>query len=173
MAHDYEDVFDLDDLNDDELRSLVRDRLAAHAGLDIDDITVSVEDGVVKLEGRVGTEQEQRVALRVVTDEIGVRQVENELVVDPIRRAENPEAIDDELGAESRREGLLLGDRPVPIEPSAETQDEELEQDVVRDGTTDVQDVIRFGGAWIPPERPTPEGLGGEESRAADMGEDH
>ena len=61
----------------------------------------------------------------------------------------------------------------MPIEPSAETQDEELEQDVVRDGTTDVQDVIRFGGAWIPPERPTPEGLGGEESRAADMGEDH
>ena len=173
MAHDYEDVFDLDDLNDDEPRALVRDRLAAHSGLDIDDISISVEDGVVRLEGRVGTEQEKRVALRVVTDEIGVRQVENDLTIDPIRRAENPEAVDDEQGEESRREGLLLGDRPVPLEPSTEGTDEEVERDVMLDGTTDVQNAINFGGAWIPPERPTPEGIGGEESRGADMGEDH
>lgn len=173
MAHDYEDVFDLDDLNDDELRALVRDRLAAHSGLDIDDISISVEDGVVRLEGRVGTEQEKRVALRVVTDEIGVRQVENDITIDPIRRAENPEAVDDEQGEESRREGLLLGDRAVPLEPSTEGMDEEVERDVMLDGTTDVQNAINFGGAWIPPERPTPEGIGGEESRGSDMGEDH
>jgi hypothetical protein len=173
MAHDYEDVFDLDDLNDDELRALVRDRLAAHSGLDIDDISISVEDGVVRLEGRVGTEQEKRVALRVVTDEIGVRQVENDITIDPIRRAENPEAVDDEQGEESRREGLLLGDRVVPLEPSTEGTDEEVERDVMLDGTTDVQNAISFGGAWIPPERPTPEGIGGEESRGSDMGEDH
>ena len=173
MAHDYEDVFDLDDLNDDELRALVRDRLAAHSGLDIDDISISVEDGVVRLEGRVGTEQEKRVALRVVTDEIGVRQVENNITIDPIRRAENPEAVDDEQGEESRREGLLLGDRVVPLEPTTEGMDEEVERDVMLDGTTDVQNAINFGGAWIPPERPTPEGIGGEESRGSDMGEDH
>ncbi len=173
MAHDYEDVFDLDDLNDDELRALVRDRLAAHSGLDIDDISISVEDGVVRLEGRVGTEQEKRVALRVVTDEIGVRQVENDITIDPIRRAENPEAVADEQGEESRREGLLLGDRVVPLEPTTEGTDEEVERDVMLDGTTDVQNAISFGGAWIPPECPTPEGIGGEESRGSDMGEDH
>jgi hypothetical protein len=173
MAHDFEDVFDLDDLNDDELRALVRDRLAAHAGLDIDDITVSVEDGVVRLEGRVGTEAEKRIALRVVTDEIGLQQVENDLVIDPIRRAVSPEAVDDELEEEARTEGLLLGDRAVPIEPSTELTSQEIEDEAMLGGTTDVQEAIAFGTGWIPPERPTPEGIEGEDARGSDMGEDH
>jgi hypothetical protein len=173
MAHDFEDVFDLDDLTDDELRALVRDRLASHAGLDIDDITVAVEDGVVRLEGRVGTEGEKRVAEHIVTDEIGVRQLENQLVIDPIRRAENPEAIDEEQDTESRAEGLLLGDRARPIEPSNEIADRETEDDAHLDGTTDVGNSIAFGAGWNPPERPTPEGLGGEEATGSDMGEDH
>jgi hypothetical protein len=173
MAHDFEDVFDLDDLNDDELRALVRDRLASHSGLDIDDITVGVEDGVVRLEGRVGTEGEKRVAAHIVTDEIGVRQLENDLVIDPIRRAENPEAIDEEQDAEARTEGLLLGDRARSIDPSNELADREVEDDAQLDGTTDVGKSIALGAGWNPPERPTPEGLGGEDARGSDMGEDH
>jgi hypothetical protein len=173
MAHDFEDVFDLDDLTDDELRALVRDRLASHAGLDIDDITVVVEDGVVRLEGRVGTEGEKRVAAHIVTDEIGVRQVENDLVIDPLRRAENPEAIDEEQDAESSREGLLLGERALSLEPSTESMEEDVEADAMLRGTTDVQRAIDVGGGWIPPERPTPEGLGGEDARESGRGEDH
>jgi len=173
MAHDFEDVFDLDDLSDDELRALVRDRLAAHAGLDIDDITVAVEDGVVRLDGRVGTEEEKRIAAHIVTDELGVRQLENDLVIDPIRRGENPEAIDDEQAAEERREGLLLGDRPVPLEPTTELTSDEVEDAVHLGGTTDVGLSIAMGTGWIPPERPTPEGMEGEDARASDMGEDH
>ena len=45
MARDFEDIHDLDDLSDDELRGLVREHLAAHNALDIDDLTVLVEDG--------------------------------------------------------------------------------------------------------------------------------
>src|SRR5918912_4553053 len=97
MARDFEDIHDLDDLSDDELRDLVRNNLAAHKGLDPDDISVQVEDGVVHLAGRVGTETERRIAERVVTDVLGAEQVENEIVIDPIRRAESPEAIDDHL----------------------------------------------------------------------------
>lgn len=173
MAHDYEDVFDLDGLSDEELRAIVRDRLAAHSGVDVDDITVTVQDGAVRLAGRVGTEEEKRIALRVVTDEIGVRQVADELLVDPIRRGINPEATDDELEAEGQREGLLLGDRPVSFEPSTEHLADEVIDDDMAAGTTDVGKSIAFGIGWVPPERPTPEGIGGEETGRSDAGEDH
>ena len=82
MAHDFENIDDLDDLSDAELRALVRDRLAEHRGLDLRDITVQVRDRVVELSGRVGTEGERRVAERVVTDTIGLPSVRNDIVVD-------------------------------------------------------------------------------------------
>ena len=41
MARDYEDFSNLDQLDDRELRDLVREHLAAHNGLDIDDIAVT------------------------------------------------------------------------------------------------------------------------------------
>ena len=72
MARDFEDIRDLDDLNDDEMRQLVRERIAEHTGLDPDDITVRVEAGQVVLEGRVGTDGERRIAEHVVTDVVGI-----------------------------------------------------------------------------------------------------
>ena len=87
MAHDFENMDDLDDLSDGELRRLVRDRLREHRGIDPADITVDVHDRVVELSGRVGTEGERRVAERVVTDVIGLPLVRNDLVVDSLRRA--------------------------------------------------------------------------------------
>src|SRR5579884_4160058 len=66
MARDFEDLHELDDLSDDELRGLVRDHLAAHNALDIDDLTIRVQDGLVILEGRVGTDGERLIAEHVV-----------------------------------------------------------------------------------------------------------
>ena len=156
MARDFEDLHDIDDLNDDELRDLVRTHLAAERGIDVDDISVVVEDGVVVLAGRIGTESELRIAEHVVTDVLGIEQFENQLVVDPIRRAVSPEAIDDHLADEDERAGKLLGDRAVPLSPEAEHLQEDLDGRLY--GTTDVQDAIAEGTAWIPPESPTPEG---------------
>ena len=105
MAHDFENIDDLDDLSDAELRSLVRDRLAEHRGLDLRDITVQVHNGVVELSGRVGTEGERRIAERVGTDTIGLPSVRNDIVVESLRRAESPEAADDaasQAGADGR-----------------------------------------------------------------------
>ncbi len=164
MARDYEDLNGLDDLSDGELRDLVRLRLAENNTIDIDDLTVSVENGTVVLAGRVGTDQMRQVAEHVVTDVVGVRSYRNEIFVDPIRRPESPEAIDEHLVDESRREGLLLGDRAVPLSPEAEHR-EELE-DAQLYGTSDLQRAIEDGTAWIPPESPTPEG-------PAERGEDH
>ena len=171
MAHDFENTDDIEDLSDAELRSVVRDRLAQHRGLDIDEIDVHVEQGVVQLSGRVGTEAERRVAEHVVTDVLGIADVDNQLIVDALRRAESAEAVDEHLADEEDRAGLLLGDRPVPLSPEAEHLHEDLDSRLF--GTTDVQNAIGRGTAWIPPESPTPEGLSGTDASSEDLDEDH
>ena len=159
MARDFENLHDLDDLNDGELRDLVRSHLQAHNGIDPDDISVRVTEGEVVLEGRVGTDAERRIAEHVLTDVVGIASVRNNLVVDPIRRAESPVAIDDHLAEEDRTEGLALGDRAVPFSPEAEHLADA--EDAESTGTTDIGKAIMEGGAWIPPESPTQEGLEG------------
>jgi len=171
MAHDFENIDDLDDLSDAELRALVRDRLAEHRGLDLRDITVQVRDRVVELSGRVGTEGERRVAERVVTDTIGLPSVRNDIVVDSLRRAESPEAADDALADEEEQAGLLLGDRPVSLSPEAEHMEEDLDGRLF--GTSDVGSAIQNGTAWIPPTTPTQEGIEGGEASPPDYSEDH
>jgi hypothetical protein len=171
MARDFEDIHSIDDLADDELRELVRERIAEHAGLDPGDITVRVEEGQVVLEGRVGTDGERRIAEHVVTDVIGIVDVRNDLVVDAIRRAESPMDIDEHLNEEDRTEGLLLGDRP----PQREDEDalHHDDENEYAEGTTDVQKAMESGAPWIPPESPTPEGMRGTDADLGSMGEDH
>lgn len=167
MARDFENIHNIDELSDDELRGLVREHLAAHNALDIDDLSVHVEDGIVILGGRVGTDGERLIAEHVVTDVVGAQRYRNDIFVDPTRRAVSPEAIDDHLVDEDQREGLQLGDRPVPLSPEAEHLEEDLDADLY--GTTDVQKAIEGGAAWIPPESPTQEGFTGR----GELGEDH
>jgi len=170
MARDFEDVNDIDDLSDDELRGLVRERLAADSALDIDDLTINVEDGRVLLDGRVGTDEERRIAEHIVTDVLGIEDYENNIFVDPVRRALSPEAIDDSLAEDEAEAGRLLGDRPVGISPETETQREDLDAELF--GTSDVGHAIEEGTPWIPPEAPTPEGFPGQDERG-EFGEDH
>jgi len=173
MARDYEDIHDIDDLSDEELTGLVREHLAAHNMIDPDDIFVRSVEGVVHLEGRVGTESELRVAERVVTDVLGIVDVENEIVVDPIRRAVSPEDIDDHLVSQDATGGLLLGDGPEQQmdEVHLARGDEDVDERLY--GTTDVQDAIAHGTSYIPPTSPTPEGFGGMDTGPGAMGEDH
>src|SRR4051812_6111555 len=96
-AHDYEDTHDIEDLDDRELRDLVREHLAGHPALDIDLITVSVQDGRITLSGRVGTDGERRIAEHVITDTLGIVEFTNDLMVDVLARAESPTDIDDHL----------------------------------------------------------------------------
>ena len=167
MARDFENIHNIDELSDDELRGLVREHLAAHNGLDIDDLTVRAENGMVILGGRVGTDGERLIAEHVLTDVVGAQRYRNEIFVDPARRAVSPEAIDEHLVDEDRREGLQLGDRALPLEPEADHLEEDLDTDLY--GTTDVQRAIEGGAAWIPPEGPTQEGFTGR----GEIGEDH
>jgi hypothetical protein len=171
MARDYEDIHNIEQMDDRELRDLVREQLEAHNGLDIDEILVQVQDGAIVLSGRVGTDGERRIADHVLTDVLGIQEFTNDLVVDPIRRAESPLAIDDTLVEEERTDGLLLGDRPVPLSPEAEHLADDAEADL--SGTTDVQNAIERAASWVPPEVPTPEGTSGSDAGPADFGERH
>jgi hypothetical protein len=170
MARDFEDVNDIDDLDDDELRGMVREHLAADSALDIDDLTINVEDGHVILDGRVGTDEERRIAEHIVTDVLGVEDYENNIFVDPVRRATSPEAADDNLADEDATEGRLLGDRPVSLSP--EVEDRLEDEDAQLYGTTDLSHAMEEGTSWIPPEAPTPEGFPGQDERG-ELGEDH
>ncbi|MEX2153189.1 MAG: BON domain-containing protein [Gemmatimonadaceae bacterium] len=170
MPSDFENIHDLRDLDDRELRDVVRSHLRAHNGIDADYITILVEQGTIVLEGRVGTDYERRVAEHVVTDVLGIQAVRNDLVVQSIHRAESPLDIEDHLIEEDKTEGLLLGDRAVPQSVEAEHTEEDLDSRLF--GTRDIGKSIAGGTPWIPPETPTQEGLEGTAGGGA-PGEDH
>jgi hypothetical protein len=171
VEKDYEDIDEIDEQTDGELRALVRDRLEEQLAFDPNDVEVAVRGGVVHLSGRVGTEQEFRIVEHVVTDLVGIKEVKNDLVVDPIRRAESPVPIDEHLADEELREGILLGDRPRPEDPEAEHLHEDIRAELF--GTTDVQKSIEEGIPWNPPDGPTPEGGFGPDAPPNVMNDDH
>jgi hypothetical protein len=70
-------------------RSVI-EHLQARSNLDADDISVIVRDGCVTLEGRVGTDDEVQVAGEVLDDLLGLENISNNLIVDPLRRGETP-----------------------------------------------------------------------------------
>jgi hypothetical protein len=170
VEKDYEDIDEIDELTDGELRALIRDRLEEQVAFDPSDVSVSVRGGVVRLSGRVGTDQELRIVEHVVTDLVGIKEVKNELFVDPIRRAESPEAIDEHLVDEELHEGILLGDRPRQDDPEAEHLHEDIRAELF--GTTDIQESKEEGIPWNPPDGPTPEGASGTDAAPEPMSDD-
>ncbi len=161
MADDYENTDQIDSLTDDELRMLVIAELKSRKTIDADDIAVHVKNGKVRVAGRVGTEAELRIVDHILTDVIGLKDAKNQLVVDAIRRAESPEPIDEHLVDEDEHAGLLLGDKPSQQDPEAEHLDVDHNQNPWP--THDVSEAIEAGEPWIPPEGPTPEGVGGQD----------
>lgn len=159
MAQDFENVFDLDDLSDAELRGLVRDQLGKYETLDVDNILIHVKDGHVTLSGRVGTEPEKHIADHVLSDVIGLEAFTNDLVVDPMRTDSEPEAADEEaVLAQERGEDPILGGTDTR---TTDPEDERMgdNDDAALYGTHDVRSAIENGVPWVPPDGPTPEGL--------------
>ncbi len=178
MADDYDNTDEIRNLNDDELRTYILSALASQKTIDVTDVTVLVRNGKVCLDGRVGTEEELRIIDHVVTDLTGLSDIDNTLVVDELRRAESPEAIDTHIADEVEHSGLMLGDRVLPVAPESEhlANPLEVERDLLEGGfadvsslededagTHDAQEAISEGEPWIPPEGPTPEGVAGQE----------
>jgi len=171
VENDYEDLSDIDGLTDGELRALVRDRLDEQLAFDPNDVDIAVRGGNVFLSGRVGTEEEFRIIERVVTDVVGIKAVTNNMVVDPIRRAESPVPIDEHLVDEEMHEGLLLGDQPRTEDPESAHLHEDIRAELF--GTTDVQQSIAEAIPWNPPDGPTPEGVSGPDATPNVMNDEH
>jgi hypothetical protein len=156
MADDYEDIFDLDELSDEELRELVRSQLDDYDTVDADNIIVRVKNGEVRLSGRVGTVSEREIADHILSDVIGLTSFRNDIVVDEVRRDEEPEAADDAIAdAQARGEDQLGGDADQTTDAEALREEDDLEADLY--GTHDVQRAIEQGTPYEPPDSPTPE----------------
>lgn len=163
MERDYENLDDIDNLTPNELRARIKEALGDHAGVDESDINVHVENGVVRLIGRVGTASEARIAEHIVTDQIGIVSVRNELVVSSSHRTESPASMDEHLADEERTSGLLLGDQASPYsDEAAHLADHPEDEDI---GTTDMQRVMEDGVPYAPPESATPEGFNDDRER--------
>ena len=155
MAHDFEDLHNIEGLDDTELRDLVREQLAEHAGLDIDEITVRAHDGRVTLSGRVGADGERRIAEHVLTDVLGIQDFTNDLVVDQLARATNSEAADESAENDAERSGVF-GDVEVSMTDESAHLADSADDDLA--GTSDYQKVMEDGMTYNPPSSPTAEG---------------
>ncbi len=162
MAHEYGDALDPQRLTDDELYRVLMDRFESAEGVDAGWIELSVRDGFVTLEGRVGTSGEVEVAEKIVDDVVGVDTYANNLVVDELHREQAPEAADDAVAADLARDDSL-GEPDAQQTDTAEHLVADLEEETY--GTRDPQTAVRDGTPYIPPDGPFQEGY--------DSGENH
>lgn len=161
MSRDYEDLHSPDQLDNDELRRLVREQLAESSELDVSEITVSASNGAVTLSGRVGTDEERQIADHVLTDVLGLKAFTNDLLVDPNFRAEAPEAADDNSADHSSSDDAPQLDIEVPLSGGSSLLADTVVEEP--DGASDMESVMEDGTTWSPPDSPTPEGLRGAE----------
>lgn len=157
MPRDYEDAINTDQLDDDDIRDLLRQRLDEADDFNVDEVDIEVRDGRVTVEGRVGTDEERHHVEQVLSG-LGVQNYENNVVVDEAARAEYSEAadianledaaVDDELG----ERGKATSDTAEHLNP--DTRGEQF-------GTRDVKKAIEQGQSYTPPDGPMQEGIEG------------
>lgn len=138
--------FDFATMTDDEIYDVVVQHLTELGTLDMGWIDVTVRDGHVTLEGRVGTDGEVQVAEKLLVEVLGLDAVTNELIVDELHRGDLPEAADDEVAAEEEERGDGVPNQ----EDTAAHLVEDLEAQTF--GTQDVQHAIEEGTAYNPPD---------------------
>lgn len=155
------DLFDFGDMTDDEIRQVVVEHLREYPNIDADGIDVTVRNGHVVLEGRVGTDAEVQVAAAVLDDVLGIESYTNDLVVDEAYRYQLPEAADD-----AEQAADVLDDQMGTSEDQQSDTAEHLQEDVETQtyGTHDMGAAIRDGATYIPPDRPVSDGYDSREN---------
>ncbi|MGQ0560366.1 MAG: BON domain-containing protein [Gemmatimonadota bacterium] len=161
MARDYENLYDLENIGDDELKDLVLQELQEYPEIDVDLIVVDVQDGAVRVSGRVGTEQEIQQVGHVLTDLIGIDEVSNELVIDELVRGQHSEAADD-ARAEDGEVDAQTGEQTVRASDTAAHLVEDLEAEHF--GTHNYDETMQRGTTYEPPDRGIQEGILGREN---------
>jgi hypothetical protein len=161
MPRDYEDLYDLDNMDDTELRELIEQELAEYPELDPDLIEPVVEDGFVRLEGRVGTEQELQQVEHLLSDVLGLSAYSNGLVVDETVRGLRSEAADEEAVEEAELSGSSAEDAAHTDPEAAHLMEDTVSEQY---GTQDVRKAVERGHSYEPPDRPPQEGSRSEEN---------
>lgn len=159
MADDFENALNLDQLEDDDIRGLVRQRLDEDADFNVDSVEVAVSGGHVTVTGRVGTEGERQHVEQVLTA-LGVVNFDNDVVVDELTRAQRAEPADD-ARAEDAEAQAALGESGKSTSDTAEHLQPDERGDL--HGTQDPQKAIQEGQAYTPPDSPPQEGVRGDE----------
>lgn len=157
---DYEDLFDVDDMDDEEIEDLIREELDTYPELDPEYLDIVVEEGFITLGGRVGTEEELQLVENTVTDLLGISNYSNEVIVDELTRAEADEAADVAATEDAEAEDDL-GESGKTTEPTADHLIVDLEGEMY--GTHDLHKAIERGMTYEPPDRPPQEGIWSEE----------
>jgi len=155
MADDFENLYDIDNMNDDELRELVVQELRDNPEIDADLIEVSARNGTVTVAGRVGTEQEIQQVEQILSDVIGLPNISNELVIDELRRGQLSEAAD-EAWAEDYAATPQAGAGPTATSDEAAHLIDDVEAEQF--GTSDPQEAIERGTSYEPPTTPVQQG---------------
>lgn len=154
------DLFDFENLSDDEIRDVILEQLREYPNLSADDVDVIVRDGHITLSGRVGTDAEAQVAVAVLDDVLGLDDYTSELVVGEQGRFELPEAGDDaELANEEADDVLDLDD-----DQQSDTAEHLATDDRTQlYGTQDMNEALREGATYSPPDRPVSDGYDSRE----------
>lgn len=155
MAKGYDDVYDVDAMDDGELRDLIVQLIGDEPAVDAAGVDVAVRDGLVRVSGRLGTEDEAEAVERILVERLGVDRLENDLVIDELVRPTLSEGADDAAVQADRGsyERTTRGDR---TDPEAEHLMEDVEGDLY--GTEDLQKAIDQGESYTPPDAPHEEG---------------
>jgi hypothetical protein len=152
MAREFDDLYDLNNLDDNEIKDLVLQELHEYPDIDPDLVQVDVQGGAVRLSGRVGTEQEVQTVEQVVTDVLGIQNVNNELVVDEVVRGQRSEAADDAFIEDIEADPQLgVGAGAGNTSDTAQHLVEDLEAEQF--GTHDPQHAAESGTTYEPPDR--------------------
>lgn len=159
MSRDFEGSINIDQMDDDDVRTLIRQRLDDDADFDVNAVDVAVGGGQVTVEGRVGTDGERQHVGQVLTN-LGITDFENNVVVDSNARAQRADAADD-AHVEDEAAQAALGESGTSTSDTAE----HLQPDDASEmyGTGSLKEAIEEGKSYTPPEGPTQQGLGGGE----------
>ena len=157
MARDFEDGINLDQLNDDDIRDLVRQRLDEAEDFDADDVEIEVSDGRIRVEGRVGTDEERQHVEQLLT-RLGAQDYSNDVVVNEVARAERSQAADI-ASLEDDAIADELGERGGETSDTAEHLRDDVEGEQY--GTRDMKKAIEQGQSYTPPDGPMQEGIEG------------
>ncbi len=109
--------------------------------------------------GRVGTEGERQHVGQVVAS-LGITELENQIVVDEVRRAQRDPAAD-VARIEDARADAAIGESGKSTSDTAEHLQPGERGDLR--GTRDVKEAIQEGRPYTPPRGPVQEGVEGDE----------